>query len=272
MEHKAPLRSPSFDTSLAIAIAFVLTFVLMQPAQAQTFTVLHSFTGGVDGAYPYTGLTIDRAGNLYGTASGGTFTDNCANKGVCGTVFKMTHKNSAWIFTPLYNFTGGSDGAYPQTRVIFGPDGSLYGTTVVGGGTGCSGIYPYDGCGTVFNLKPPLGVCKAIRCDWKETVIYRFTGGSDEEYPSGDLVFNAGNIYGTTSGGPGIDPPFGTVYKLTPSSGGWEESVLYSLPELATGQIQMTALLLTRQGTFTAQLRMAAAQRVTLWAAARFSS
>ena len=54
--------------ALALAIAFVLIVVMPQPAQAQTFTVIHNFSGGEDGAYPYAGVTLDGAGNVYGTA------------------------------------------------------------------------------------------------------------------------------------------------------------------------------------------------------------
>jgi len=60
--------SRTATVALAMAILFALTVVATHAAQAQTFTVLHSFTGGQDGGYPYARLTFDRAGNLYGTA------------------------------------------------------------------------------------------------------------------------------------------------------------------------------------------------------------
>ncbi len=125
-------------TVLAFAIVFVLTAVAVPAAQAQTYTVLHNFSGS-NGADPYAGLTIDAKGNLYGTTTYG---------GTSGTVFKLSYKGSGWILTSLYQFAGGSDGARPHARVIFGPDGSLYGTTQSGGGNGCFG----DGCGTIFKL------------------------------------------------------------------------------------------------------------------------
>ena len=53
---------------IAITVFLALSLLPVQRAKAQTFTVLHNFTGGLDGANPYTGLTMDRAGNLYGTA------------------------------------------------------------------------------------------------------------------------------------------------------------------------------------------------------------
>jgi outer membrane protein assembly factor BamB len=61
---------------------------------ASTFTVLHPFTNGVDGGVPEAGLTFDRAGNLYGTASAGGNGGNNCPAGGCGTVFKLTHKGS----------------------------------------------------------------------------------------------------------------------------------------------------------------------------------
>src|SRR5580658_4536908 len=81
--------------SLAILAAILLS---VPTAQAQTFTVLHTFTGGGDGADSLAGLTFDRAGNLYGTThSGGTSSG--------GTVFKLKPTGSGWLLTPLYEFS-----------------------------------------------------------------------------------------------------------------------------------------------------------------------
>jgi uncharacterized repeat protein (TIGR03803 family) len=149
-------------------LMFLLLFMTLtaQPAEGQTFQVIHNFTGGQDGANPYAGVTLDRAGNLYGTAYYGGGTDD-------GTVYKLTHQGSGWTFSPLYSFAGGSDGINPDARVIFGPNGTLYGTTERGGNGGCAFG---NTCGTVFNLRPPATVCKAVLCPWTETVLYRFTG------------------------------------------------------------------------------------------------
>ena len=189
-------------------------------AEAQTFTVLHNFANGADGGEPEAGLSMDRAGNFYGTAStGGNSSGACSyhNPRGCGTVFKLSRKGSGWVFTPIYTFSG-SDGANPQARVIIGPDGTLYGTTTYGGDSNE---------GTVFNLRPPATSCKSALCPWTETVLYSFQGFTDGVEPTfGDLVFDgAGNIYGTTPHGGQGD--HGTVYKLTPSNGGWTETVLY---------------------------------------------
>ena len=87
----------------ALAMALALTVVATPAAHAQTFTVLHNFTNGQDGAHPEAGLTMDKAGNLYGTAFYGGLGQ--------GTVFKLTHKSSGWTFNPLYSFPANeSDG------------------------------------------------------------------------------------------------------------------------------------------------------------------
>ena len=195
-------------TVMSLYATLVLA-VAIQSAQAQTYKVIHNFTGA-DGETPYS-LTIGRGGSLYGT----TFQGGQAN---AGTVYKLTPQNSAWVFSSLYSFSGGADGANPGATVTIGPDGAPYGTTIGGGDS--------NGDGTVFKLRPPATVCKTSLCPWKETVLYRFSGNPDGSNPFAAVVFdNAGNLYSTTLfGGSGNN---GTVFKLTPSGGGWMESVLY---------------------------------------------
>jgi len=106
-------------------------------------SILHTFEGGLDGAYPSSGLITDGQGNLYGTTESGGGS-GCGGTG-CGTVFKVT---PAGVETVLYSFAGGSDGAEPGGGLLFDNNGNLYGTTLEGGGSGCGG----DGCGTVFAL------------------------------------------------------------------------------------------------------------------------
>ncbi len=203
--------------------------VIFTPSMPGTFNLLHNFTGGLDGRTPSAGLTMDKAGNLYGT-------DSYGGSGH-GTVFKLAHKGSSWVFNPLYAFAGGTDGASPEARVTVGPDGSLYGVTSAGG----------SGYGTVFNLRPAPTACTTGTCPWTETVLYRFAGGTDGIRPHGDLVFDrAGNLYGTTiNGGTG---GYGTVYKLTPSNGSWTESVLYSFTEGGDGQLPESGLIFDQSG------------------------
>src|ERR1017187_9922647 len=88
--------------ALAIVSVYALPLVSAHSAQAQTYTVIHTFTGN-DGAIPFAGLTMDSSGNLYGSTHGGGTDYN-------GTVFKLRHVGDGWILTPLHDFTGGNDG------------------------------------------------------------------------------------------------------------------------------------------------------------------
>ena len=178
--------------------------------------VLHSFSGGNDGAVPAAGLTMDKAGNLYGGATGGGTAG--------GTVFQLKRTGSNWIFKPIYSFQGGTDGVYPSAKVILGPDGILYGTTEEGGDkNSCNGY----GCGTVFGLKPGPRACITALCPWTKMVLYPFKGGTDAASPWGPLTFDrAGNMYGTS--GSGGQNGLGTVFQLTFTGSSWTENVLYS--------------------------------------------
>jgi len=207
----------SFRTrTITIALLLLVATVLAVPgAQGQTFNVIFSFNQNAVGAQPNAGVTLDSHGNVYGT--------NFFYGFGYGTVYKLTNRNGVWMPTVLYEFQGGMDGANPASRVVFGPDGALYGTTSAGGGNDCRS----SGCGTVFKLTPPASACKTSVCLWNETVLYRFTGGADGAVPEyGDLIFDsAGSIYGTTAGN---YASFGSVYKLTNSGGTWTETTLWT--------------------------------------------
>jgi len=98
-------RASAFARALVVALAMVATPL----AHAQTYHILHSFTGAGDGGYPQAGVTIDRAGNLYGTtASGGPYQYN-------GTVYELKPRNGNWTLDTLYDFGSGGrdDGAAP---------------------------------------------------------------------------------------------------------------------------------------------------------------
>lgn len=211
----------------AVALVPVLLAALMTiaiPVQAQTYSVLHNFTGGQgDGGGPYAGLTMDRAGNFYGAAFCGGIGGDCL--GGNGTVFKLTHAGSGWVLSTLYKFQGGEDGVEADGAVTIGPDGALYGTTFQGGGNGCYGL----GCGIVYRLTPPATVCRAVSCPWTETVLHRFGlvhGDGTLPVYGAPLFDRAGNLYGTTKEGGTFG--YGTVYELTPTSGGWTEKILWN--------------------------------------------
>ena len=156
--------------------------------------VLYSFTGGSDGQYPVGALIASASGKLYGTTySGGAYG--------FGTVFSMTKDGTK---TTLYDFAGGKDGANTYATLFEDKTGSLYGATVLGGGSGCGGY----GCGTIFKLAP----------DGTETVVHTFKGGRDGAFPQEGLMTDgAGNLYGTTVNGGGstsCSSGCGIVYTL----------------------------------------------------------
>jgi len=226
------------------ALIMVFASVLMKPAQAQTLKVLYSFTGGPDDQGCPNPLTMDKAGNLYGTTSTGCNVDHG------GVVFRLTTHGSGWVFNSLYRFQGGSDGWDTYDPVVFGPDGALYGTTFAGGAWGnCYG----SSCGTVFKLMPPATFCKNVQCPWIETLLHRFNLYDGGEPVSGyGLIFDqSGNLYGTTEIGGSSDCGgfgCGVVYKLGPTNSGWDESVIYAFTMGANGYIPKSGVIFDKFG------------------------
>jgi uncharacterized repeat protein (TIGR03803 family) len=230
----------------------------IQPVHAQNLDVLHYFSGGADGATPFSGLTTDAQGNFYGTTFWGGSSASCSEFGFgCGTVYQLKRTDHGWVFNTLYEFTGGSGGANPYGKVVFGPDGALYGTTWEGGAQ-CPNN-PNYGCGTVFRLRPSSGFCGSS-CPWVETVIHRFAGSpTDGALPYAGLTFDkAGNIYGTTySGGitsancyyQGQQDYCGTVFELSPHvDGNWSESLLYMFSGGGDGSLPASGLTIDAAG------------------------
>jgi uncharacterized repeat protein (TIGR03803 family) len=209
MSEVIPMKSEKFYPSITPPLAIVIVMLILAGtvvASEPKETVLHHFGTGTDGAAAYGRVISDAAGNLYGTtAFGGT--------SGAGIVFELTNPEApgGWTETVLYNFSGGSDGSQPYGGLIFDTAGNLYGTTFQGGASNA---------GTVYELT--LGTGGA----WTETVVYSFAGGSDGSGPQSDLNFQAGNLFGTTTGGG--SPGNGIVFQLTPGQGGsWTETVLH---------------------------------------------
>lgn len=225
--------------------------------------VLYSFNGVNDGGSPRAGVIFDKAGNLYGEAG----ICNIGEDSGWGDIFKLKPTEKAWQMKLLYSFTGGGDGGCP-TAVTLDSAGNLYGTTIVGGSPGPDdgvvfsltrsehwtenvyyeflggndGFSPagplfrdqagnlygtaeggqYQGYGVVYELSPNANG------SWTYTALHEFSGGSDGGNPFGGVVMDGGgNLYGMTSEG-GSSCNCGVVYELSPNSGTWTETVLYS--------------------------------------------
>ncbi len=226
-------------------IVFTAIASLQIVRASRTEIVLHSFAGGVDGAYPQADLLIDSAGNLYGTTpNGGDASCNLNGQPGCGTVFKVTPDGTE---TVLYTFHGGADGGVPMAGLAADRSGSLYGTTYGGGDLQCTAV----GCGTVFKLASSnaesvlhafsllsdggfpwasltkkgalygttynggdyncnefvgCGTAFKVMADGSETVLHAFGGNADGSYPQAGLVADhSGNFYGTTENGGGAN-------------------------------------------------------------------
>jgi len=216
----AKLTSGS-GTMLIIVLALASTL----PAQTQTLTVLHTFTGVPDGARPYGRLLLDPAGILYGTTTiGGTIG--------YGSVFKVDANGNESVF---HSFAGPPDGSEPVSGVIRDAAGNLYGATELGGTeTLCWSDQPGSGCGIVFKLDPSGG----------ETVLHRFgSNGPDGFYPAGPLALDSsGSLWGSTQeggrqgckipmppNGQLVDVGCGTVFKVDASG---IESVVHNFEKV----------------------------------------
>jgi uncharacterized repeat protein (TIGR03803 family) len=183
-------------------------------------TVLYSFSGFKDGNSPFAGLTMDAAGNLYGTTSSGGDPSCTASAGACGVVYELSRVGSKWKETVLHAFEG-SDGAYPVSGVTLDKAGDVFGATEQGGGTTS---YCGGGCGVAYELVP------SGKGKWTESVLHAFNPFQppDGQFPESRMIFDAnGDLFGTTFSGQGPTSS-GTVYELVPTgSGQWKESILH---------------------------------------------
>lgn len=184
--HRKVISMAAISSRYSVALLALCMFLTL-PSQAQTFTLLYSFTGGSDGGNPLAPLIRDTAGNLYGTTAAGGASNN-------GTVFKLDPSGAE---TVLHSFAGGVDGANPESGLIRDSAGDLYGTTLLGG------VY---GCGTLYRLAP----------DGVNTIRYSFKCSPDGQYPLGNLARDsAGNFYGTTRAAGAYSG--GIVYSVGPT-------------------------------------------------------
>jgi uncharacterized repeat protein (TIGR03803 family) len=167
--------------------------------------VLHDFSGGGDGRTPLAGL-IAVGSTLYGTTEYGGNNPECFSgySGYipkCGTVFSVTQSGTEKV---LYSFAGDpNDGAYPYAGLV-GVNGTLYGTTYIGGNDPECSLeeYPFA-CGVVFS----------ITTAGAEKVLHNFDGNPDGAYPWAGLIQVKGTLYGTTAYGG--KHKFGTVFSIT---------------------------------------------------------
>lgn len=211
-------------TPAATAVKLTLTLVALsvflavstRPADAQSESVLYTFTGKTDGLYPAAGLISDGAGNLYGTTILGG--QGCwSNPSGCGVVFEISPNGSGgWNQTVLHSFSGPPDPANSWAPVIFDKAGNLYGTTGYGGPTNYGAIFELSPAGT----------------SWTEKVLYNYPYGPYfPAFPNTALVMDAaGNLYCSAAHGGSLGA--GTLLKLTPAG---DATVLHTFGEPGDG-------------------------------------
>jgi hypothetical protein len=172
----------------------------LQPNTSGMWTekILHTFSGGSDGSAPYGGqLSIDSAGNLYGTANNGPKD--------FGLVFELVRgSNGSWKEKNLHTFLGAADGSASSGPLAIDASGNVFGFSAW----------------NAFELVP------ASDGTWTENILHTFSGGSDGAYPeSGATLSASGSVYGTTGAG-GLH--HGTVFQVTPHlNGTWTEKILH---------------------------------------------
>jgi uncharacterized repeat protein (TIGR03803 family) len=209
--------APSSTVKSLVLGSFLLSLCIFAPsANAQSYKVLYSFTGGSDGGGPVFAPLIRVNGDLYGTTgSGGSSND--------GTLFKLTPQGQE---TVLHSFAG-PDGIQPS-NLVRDAGGNIFGITSLGG--------PAGGCNLA--LEPnECGVLYEYTASGAFNVLYAFTGSAGGANPVGKLTLSSnGNFFGATSSG-GSNPDCngskyqfgcGTVFELTPAGGTWNETVLHN--------------------------------------------
>jgi len=162
-----------------------LACMAMQPAYAQTFTTLHTFSGGPDGGTPLATPLLYNGG-VYGTTSGG-------GAHASGTVYGLTFNPVA--ATVLHSFAG-PDGAVPIGGLVQDSSGNFYGVAYRGGARNR---------GTVFE----------VSAAGKFTLLHSMGPAAEGSGPAGTLVLDpAGDLFGTTYAG-GETNGWGTVFEYS---------------------------------------------------------
>jgi uncharacterized protein YceK len=199
-----------------------VVFELTPPQSGQTWTetVLYTFQGGNDGAFPQPAPVFDSKDALLGTTADGGGATAC-NFG-CGTVYRLIPPKkgqTGWTETILHALQGAPDGANPNAGLAPAGGGAFVTTTYYGGTGPCAFSGAPPGCGAVVQLTPP-----AKGKTWTESVIYGPNGTTDGAVLSGGLlVDSSGAIYGAAAvgGNPktctaNASPGCGTVFNITP--------------------------------------------------------
>ncbi len=261
------LRAWTSICVFSIAFAFVAS-----AAHAQSFKVVHDFSGDADGANPLNGLMLSATGVMYGTTDLGGAYDN-------GALFSFANGE----LTRIHSFQAGADGARPQSFLIEDKSGNLYGTTSAGGGYGDGTVYrvigknetvlyrfgsklhdgadpqaglAIDSAGNLYGTTSAGGISghgmvfmlvRGTGGTFTEKILHNFAGDPDGSAPVAGVTLDAsGNLYGTTSEGGAHG--YGTVFELKKASS-WAETILHSFENLDDGATPYAGLIAGPSGS-----------------------
>jgi len=237
-----------YGTTSVGASGFGTAFRLTKTGSNFIFNPLYTFTGGGDGGSPMAALTIGPDGALYGTAAYGGNVNLCGEPfwTGCGVVFELRPPAtpppnffSPWTESVLYAFSF-TDGALPFSEVIFDSSGNMFGTTW-GGGSVQRRLPPGSGedcdyhCGVAYRLTKNGST-------WQQTALYLFTEYEGSN-PMAGLVWDhqQTHLYGANSyTGPA---GYGTIFELTPSASGFDESTVHSFDQNDGGPVYSTLVI-----------------------------
>jgi uncharacterized repeat protein (TIGR03803 family) len=206
---KSSLCSPRIRRLIpAFTLVCLLTVTLL--AQAQHESVIYNFTGGIDGAHPFSVIRDSSTGVIYGT----TIDGGCGGEGV---VFKASPGGES---TVIHCFADLWDGGVPLAGLVRDSAGALYGTASEGGSYDY--YCPSYGCGVVFKVNPDP--------PFDYTILHTFYGANDGLVPNAIMIDKAGNLFGTTFAGGAFG--WGVVFKIDTAR---KFTVLYSFTGGADG-------------------------------------
>ncbi len=174
-------------------LVLAMSMTAAHSAFGQTYVDIHDFGYGTDGTLPYAGVTLDNAGNMYGTTLYG-------GSDIAGQVWKLSASGDYQV---LHVFGGTYDGTIPDGNdpkggVTLDSSGNLYGATVGGGA--------YGG-----------GIVWEITASGNYLILHSFYNGNDGLGPeAGVTIDRYGNLYGTT-GFWGANLGGGNVWEITAS-------------------------------------------------------
>jgi len=100
-------------------------------------------------------------GYFYGTTESGGDTSCAGRYGPgCGTVFRMDTSGNV---TVIYAFTGQSDGSWPESALVQGKDGNLYGTAAYGGTNDDGVLFQISNLAALAATSPRVGTPQVVK-------------------------------------------------------------------------------------------------------------